>query len=404
MPSARPLSRLLRPMAFMGILWAGVAAPAAAQPLTTSLTRPDAVFAEPFTALRGVREMADGRVMVADLRDKLVQIVDLRTGAVAAVGREGQGPGEWSLPMGLYAMPNGQTVLQDMGNMRFLLIGADGKPIRAISPPNPPAQASAQGGGVRLMGSTLLNVRGADAQGRLYFQAMALPGEGSGPDSVAILRWDLKDRVDTVGWVPVATENRPQITRTGNNMTFRMGTQRAWPAETQWAVAPNGQIAMAQPAPYRLVWRSPSGASPGPIVPVSPVRVTEADKEEYREAMARATPVMVTMGGGGMGGNRAGASVAPRGATPSEDPEWPETKPPFTGRDAVLMTPEGEAWVQRTVAAGAAPTYDVFDGRGQRVRQVTLRPRSRVIGFGKETVYVVRIDQDDLQYLERYRR
>jgi hypothetical protein len=33
---------------------------------------------------------------------------------------------------------------------------------------------------------------------------------------------------------------------------------------------------------------------------------------------------------------------------------------------------------------------------------VQLRPRSRVIGFGRYNVYVIRQDDDDLEYLERY--
>jgi hypothetical protein len=52
----------------------------------------------------------------------------------------------------------------------------------------------------------------------------------------------------------------------------------------------------------------------------------------------------------------------------------------------------------------ATPKYDRFDAAGRLVGQVTLRPRSRVVGFGAGTVYVVRTDEDDLQYLERYRR
>jgi len=38
------------------------------------------------------------------------------------------------------------------------------------------------------------------------------------------------------------------------------------------------------------------------------------------------------------------------------------------------------------------------------VKKVSLNPDSRVVGFGKGTVYVARVDQDDLQYLQRYKR
>jgi hypothetical protein len=37
------------------------------------------------------------------------------------------------------------------------------------------------------------------------------------------------------------------------------------------------------------------------------------------------------------------------------------------------------------------------------VRRVTFPEKSRLVGFGEGTVYTVRTDDDDLQYLERYR-
>ena len=59
----------------------------------------------------------------------------------------------------------------------------------------------------------------------------------------------------------------------------------------------------------------------------------------------------------------------------------------------------------RTRPAGdKIPTYDVFDRTGTLVKKVSLNPSSRVIGFGKGVVYVVRTDEDDLQYLQRYAR
>lgn len=134
----------------------------------------------------------------------------------------------------------------------------------------------------------------------------------------------------------------------------------------------------------------------------APIKVTDADKKEYREQQSRVRPMVMAFGG--PGGSRA---APPPSATAAmqEEPKWPETKPPFTGREAVQVTPEGQVWVARTRKAGdPTPVYDVFDASGNLTGQVTLRPRSRVVGFGRGTVYVVRSEEDDLQYLERYRR
>ena len=72
-----------------------------------ALTKPDAAYAEPFTSIRGVRELANGKVLVSDVQDKVVQLVDLAAGTAIKIGREGQGPEEYMLPMGLFAMPDG---------------------------------------------------------------------------------------------------------------------------------------------------------------------------------------------------------------------------------------------------------------------------------------------------------
>ena len=49
------------------------------------------------------------------------------------------------------------------------------------------------------------------------------------------------------------------------------------------------------------------------------------------------------------------------------------------------------------------PSYDVFDSWGARVGTVKLPPNGRLVGFGRNSAYVVRTDEDDLQYLQRYR-
>jgi hypothetical protein len=373
----------------------------------TALIKPDAEYAEPFTSIRGVRELANGKVLVSDVQDKVVQLIDFGANTTVKIGREGQGPEEYMLPMGLFGMPDGSVVLQDMGNRRFLQILPDGKIGKSFSPPAPSAQSSANAGrGTFVVGAGLLNVRGVDAKGHLYFQGMGIPADGSSAaaDSVPLMTWDrVSPRVDTVAWLPIPANQRPQVTRDGNRQSVmvRIGGGGAWPRQTSWMPAPDGRIAIVSPEPYQVTWLSGKSRVAGPVIQASLPKVTEADKKAWLDRQSRQRPVMVAFGG--PGGRNA---PAPRGAPqdPSEI-EWPETLPAFTGNDAVQMTPDGQVWVQRVKSANdKTPSYDVFDGTGKLVGAVTLRPRSRIAGFGKGTVYVVRTDEDDLQYLERYRR
>ena len=87
-----------------------------------------------------------------------------------------------------------------------------------------------------------------------------------------------------------------------------------------------------------------------------------------------------------------------------------ESGPPFVedyvGRAAIIDPGgNGELWVTRAGAWNAkTSTIDVFDAAGRLVRRVTIPATHRVAGFGRGTVYLVRTDEDELQWLERYAR
>jgi hypothetical protein len=182
----------------------------------------------------------------------------------------------------------------------------------------------------------------------------------------------------------------------------QIGGGKVWTPAEAWDVAGDGRVARLTPSPYRVIWLDAGKATPGPVQPYTPIKVTEADKALYKVNLAKAPRIQMTFGGPG-GGTR--SSSTPQSGPPQAEPEFSETMPPFTGRGAVLATPEGEAWVLRTrPASDKVPTYDVFDRTGALVKKVMLNPSSRVVGFGKGTVYVARIDDDDLQYLQRYKK
>lgn len=375
------------------------AVPALPAQQPTPLGRPVAEFEEPFSRVSGLRELADGRVIISDQREKLVQLIDLQRQSARRIGREGSGPGEYALPTTLLPMPNDQTLLVDMMNRRFLTIRPDGTPGDVISPPTiaPPAG----GGGPAAMVGGLVNPRGVDAQGRLYFQDLGIrPGQPS-PDSVPILRWTPgQARVDTAAWVlgpQVNVSTTPARGGGGGGMRVMVGGAPVWTPAEGWAVSANGQVARVQPNPYRVVWYDASRrGTAGPTVPYTPIRVTDADKRAYIEQQAANPPTMVMMGGGG------GTSVQ---MPQMPEPTFAETKPAFFGTSSVFASPEGEVWVLRTRPANDhTPVYDVFDASGRLARKVSLAPGSRVVGFGGQSVYVVRTDEDDLEYLQKFAR
>jgi hypothetical protein len=379
-----------------------VTAPLPAQQ-KVALGKPLAETEESFTQISSIRELPSGKVLVSDSRDKIVQLVDLAGGTMTKVGREGSGPGEYAFAGTLIGLPDGSTLLHDLLNRRFLTIGADGKPGAFLELPRPPASTTANGDGPArgpmIMGG-ITNVRGYDARGRIYFSGSPFSATGGTADSVPLLRWDrVKPTFDTVGFVrqPAGFASR---TQSGGNVQVRMGvTKRFTPAET-WGVAGDGSIVRVFPEPYRIAWLTGKGqAALGPVVPYTPMKVTEADKKEVIDNLRRSPGTTIMLGG--PGGSARTSNAAPNFQAPP--PEFADTKPPYDGQGAVQVAPEGEVWILRTRPAGdKVPSYDVFDKSGKLIKKVSLNPNSRVVGFGRGVVYVARTDEDDLQYLQRF--
>lgn len=84
-----------------------------------------------------------------------------------------------------------------------------------------------------------------------------------------------------------------------------------------------------------------------------------------------------------------------------EPTSWPRYLPAFE-LDAVHFSTDGTLWVQRTTEAGGAPVFDLFNRSGQLERRVSIPRQTRLVGFGKNSIYVIRKDQYDLEYLEKY--
>jgi hypothetical protein len=375
------------------VLTVAVAAPAAAQTIpTTRLAKPDATFPEPFSQIVGLREVSGGRVVISDALEENVALLDFGAGDVKSIGRQGGGPGEFGGPGPLLALPGDTTLMSDFGNRRALVIGPEGEVITTLT--------------LREIGGSVLLPRWADARGRLYGQPPLLLSGGAGggmpqlPDSSPVVRWDRStDGVDTVLMLPnplAGGAGAVMVVRGGGGRgpTAVGGTrQKAFHPADGWAIGPDGRVAVVRSQSYHVEWIDASGRkTAGPAIPYPRIRVTKTDQDQWIESRTRGTRMIVN-----------GRRLTPPPIDP-KDVDWAEFKPPFTP-GGVTVTPEGELWVPASQPAGAkGALYDVFDGRGERVRQVRLPEGRRLVGFGQGTLYAVHKDADDLEWLERYRR
>jgi hypothetical protein len=360
-----------------------------------TLSRPDAEYAEPFTQIAGVRELRDGRVITVDPRDKIIQVIDMRSGAAEKIGREGSGPGEYALPMRLVPLPGDSSGVLDPLNNRLLVILPNAKPGGFLD------LAAARGGGRGGMVMSGASALQADGRGRLYSQGSPIRMVGETPqtsDSVAIERLDrASGKRDTLAFLQLP-KGSSQVSGSRGNVSIRIGGASPYASQDQWAVAQDGRIAIVRLDPYRVDFIDPAGARrSGSPIATTRLRLSEGHKQEWRDQQRNATGLMMTVGPSG----ERSAQVAPM-RNVEEPSEWPEYLPAFP-QGAVSYATDGMVWVRRHTPAGEPPTFDVIDGNGRLAFKVVLPKRARLVGFGNGTVYVARLDEDDLQYLQRYR-
>lgn len=349
-----------------------LAARAGAQTRTIDLTgQPLVTIREPFTAPSGFNEVTGNRAVIIDRKDNQLVLVDFSSNSIRTIGRQGAGPKEYKRIDKAFPWPGGGTLLPDPSNNRAVLVAADG----ALSLAN----FSRETIGIAGAGQ----IGGTDRAGNVYVFGMIPRVAGAGsesPDSLPIARWvPANHHVDTLGWWP-----QPKVTvgppEKRNGATVRaLGHTSMFPDYTVWRALPDGGIAIVHPAPYRVDLIDTRGRlHRGPAVARERINLDATERDALR---------------------------AQRGPMP--DASFQKTYPPFSGvTDDVFVTPEGSVWVERFRRMGdSASVYDVFDGSGQLSAQARLRPHSRVLGFGANSVYIVRqTTDDDFWHLEQWRR
>lgn len=344
----------------------------------------DRRFPEAFGMVGPLRELSDGRVMVADPLGQVLAVIDFEADRADTLGRLGQGPQEYGQPDAVYPMAGDTSLLVDLGNARLATIDPDGEILHSISM----GQETASGGLIVALPN------GVDEEGHLYFRSEAQP-MGDYPDSAALLRFDPSTRVlDTLSLLKVPELPPPPLPGGGG--------LRGKAAEPQddWAVGPDGRVVIIRSEGYWVEWLSPGGGRViGSKHDYDAVRIRNAEKKMWIAEQAGSNVRMITAEAGTVSVFRSGEEGARSVVNMYGWPRvFPAVKP---GR--ALVAPNGEAWVERYTSAGEAPLVDRFDEHGLRVGEIRLPMGRRVAGFGRGVVFLIFTDEFHLQWIERYR-
>lgn len=378
----RSLVRLVSAVAALAAIGSDVLSGQASTAGLLRLGSPTLTVTEPFSEVVAVATLADGRLLVADRRERTFYLVTRDGRSVTPFGRNGNGPNEYQGAFGIVRMP-GDTLALYGGLQRFLRVTPNGTFAEALTVPQ-----SALRGGFGPAG-------GVDASGALYWIGDVVGtsnGQSKRNQLHIVRRWRPgAERIDSVARV---ADHAPAM----HQHRFHPFAER-----DAWVVAPDGRVGVLSAAEYRLRWfKDGRFVSEGPALPFERVPVTAADRATFRLTAAR-QPAGGMRATGPRGEESAPSAAAIRRMEEYyPDASFPAVRPPFIEGGAHL-TPGGDVWVVRAGPASArAVTVDVLTATGELRARLTLPEGRRLVGVERSGIHLARVDDDGLQWLERY--
>jgi hypothetical protein len=415
-----------------------------------------AVAKEPLGAVTTVRHLPDGRVLVNDIVGRRVVMFDSALSLVSVVADTTSATANayGTQPGGLIAYKGDSTMFVDPASLSMLLIDPSGKVARVMAAPR------ANGVGF-LVGGPFGNP-GFDPSGRLVYRAPPnfagfrqqaggsgnrLPQFPTPPDSAALVRFDLATRkTDTATFFKTPKFN-VSITQSPDGGVRVNTTVNPLPQGDDWALLPDGTIALVRTKDFHVDWLNPDGTTTAsPKIPFQWERLTDEAKVAFVDSAKiaiekqRASGVFGRDGGqvftrtvdaGGGAGRRdgTGGGDAPRtGSAPGGNTtvtttagpgggafggqlppltmvspsELPDYKPAFTPGSTRADT-EGNLWIRTSQNVDARPVYDIINRKGELIDRVQL-PLNRVLaGFGAGGVVYLAVRDGATAHLERAR-
>ncbi|MGH7522975.1 MAG: hypothetical protein ACREK8_01585 [Gemmatimonadales bacterium] len=378
-----------------------------------------------------VQELPDGRVVASDIKEAAFRLLDLTRGTDELIGKQGDSTDQYRVARDVLPLPGDSLMLYDPAGRKALHLGPDGTVAGMVPLPMP--------AGVRSILPTA-----SDLSGHLYYSVQEIDTVARIMKPTAILR----------RYAPAngAVEDVTQFhTRRADQLQAK--GLLVFPFRDAWAVRRDGLVARVAADTYQVIWLRDGHETgrTGPL-PYTPIAISPAEQQAIADSihqgmkgMMSGTAIagqpnraigdggggtrvqvltgdgvrasggapMIFMGGadgaavpaGGAPGTPGRGAGAPINFNPADIPiaPFPDTRPAIQSSGLVAaFDPNGTLWVARERPHGDnIPKYDlIVEGRGI-VGQVKLPANTRLVGFGKNGVYLAHPD-GDAEWLERY--
>ena len=337
-----------------------------------SLRRLERFVDSAFLSITSVRELDDGSVILSDPRDGRLVLIDRQSRSIQTIGRSGRGPGEYPAAFPVRPLRGDSSIMIDPASRRWLyLVGGR---IAGVEPAD-----------ARVIVATRGRAMGVDSLGNVLAYRDSPLGYGVtriGPhDSTVVL---IVDRASGRQQEVVSLRRAPVTltrSRQGRGASLQ-GVMPPFSTGEEVLLFPDGWLAVARLEPYRIEWRKPDGSwVQGAPIPYKKVPVDAAEKALWL-ANAKANGVSLPV--------------------PSADLDWPEYVPPFAPLPLVA-TSDGLLLVLRLeTSRDSERRYDLVGRDGRLSASVELSRSVRIVGFGKNSVYLERRDDDGFRWLLRH--
>ena len=321
-----------------------------------------------FVTTASLEADAKGRLYAYDKKTQDIRVFGADGKFVRVIGRLGSGPGELRNAEGIVFARDGNLWVRDAANARFTIFDGDGRFVSAWT--------------ARFCWSQGAWSPMPDRKGRLIDEDCVV-GDGRERRTVLVAYKTDRSGVDTLGVTPTCGDRALMEAGTWITRAPKMTSYRAIPFFPRSLTARDADGAVwcvANSATYEIVRLAPGSKDSSRITrTLARLPVTTATRDSVIEVIEAKGPTELDFG------------------------RIPKEKPAI---DRVTVDDQDRLWVQRATSAGTM-AFDIYSKNGRALASVTMQGcrTSTWLPFvvRRDQVYTVCLDDDDVQYVTRYR-